>query len=90
TGFFLAGFLLLIAFFNCFFHMAIYDKLYLSGSFYRETFQFFWGKQGILIKLTIPFLRYLSPSFHPNNAKEYTSPEQRAQRMLLIQKALSE
>ena len=90
AGFFLAGFLLLIAFFNCFFHMVIYDKLYLSASFYRESFHFFWGKEGILRKLAIPFLHYLHPSFHPDKMKQYTSTAQRHDRILFIQRTLQD
>lgn len=90
VGFFLAGFLLIIAFLNCFLHMASYDKLTRQWQFYIDSFHFFWGKGGILRKLAIPFLSYLSPSFHPDKMKEYTSKEERLNRILYIQQQLEE
>lgn len=73
VGFFLAGFIMFIGFFNYFFHMVIYDKLYLSAAFYRESFRFFCAKKGILRQLAIPILSYLHPSFHPHKTKQYSS-----------------
>ncbi|MBS0286936.1 MAG: metal-dependent hydrolase [Proteobacteria bacterium] len=90
VGFFLAGFLLNIAFLNCYLHMMIYDRLYLSGSFYVESLRYFWGKEGILRHLAKPFLSYLAPNFHPNNMKEYTSHQDRANRILIIQQQLEQ
>jgi predicted metal-dependent hydrolase len=67
TGFFLAASFLMLGFFSAYGHMAIADKLYLKPSFYCQSMQFFWGKGGFLRKLSIPYLSYLLPSFHPNN-----------------------
>ncbi len=66
TGFFLAASFLMIGFLSAYGHMVIADKLYLKPSFYWQSLQFFWGKQGFLRRLSWPYLRYLLPSFHPN------------------------
>lgn len=66
TGFFLAASFLMIGFTSAYGHMAIADKLYLKPSFYKRSWQFFWGKNGFLRCLALPYLRYLLPSFHPN------------------------
>jgi len=64
-GFFLAASFLMIGFTSAYGHMAIADKLYLKPSFYKQSWQFFWGRNGFLRRLSLPYLRYLLPSFHP-------------------------
>ncbi|MBS0289307.1 MAG: metal-dependent hydrolase [Proteobacteria bacterium] len=66
AGYFLSAFFLITGFVSYFFHMVAYDKLYQSKQFYIDAFHFFWGEIGILRKLTLPFLSYLAPHFHPN------------------------
>lgn len=81
-GFFLAASFLMIGFTSAFSHMAIADKLYLKPSFYQQCWQFFWGKNGFLRQLSLPYLRYLLPSFHPVDT---TQPDN--QSLLLLQLA---
>jgi predicted metal-dependent hydrolase len=73
-GFFLSTLFSFTIFFNYFMHMMMVDKLYLKSGFYREFLSFFFGKQGILRLLMIPFLSFLKPSFHPS---QYRSEEQK-------------
>ncbi len=87
-GFFISMVLLIIAFCNCFFHMAIYDKLVFKPSFYVESFHFFWGKEGILRRLAWPILSYLRPGFHPAKVKEWSTHEERLHHFEFIQKHL--
>jgi len=89
-GYFLAAFFLLIGFSSYFLHMICYDKLYLSKSFYREAYQFFFGKIGILRVLFIGYLRYLLPRFHPNQNTYFHSFAARTSLLQLIDKQLKD
>jgi predicted metal-dependent hydrolase len=68
VGFLLAAFFLMFGFTSTFAHMARYDKLHKKKAFYKEAYQFFWSKSGIFRRLFKPYLRYLLPSFHPNDS----------------------
>lgn len=48
-----------------FFHLVIQDKLFFKGKFWIACWRLWWGKQGMLRKLLVPYLRYYSPRFHP-------------------------
>lgn len=66
VGYWLAAFFLLTGFISTFFHMVSYDKLYQKRSFYRNSYQFFFGKSGLIRQLWRPYLSYLKPGFHPH------------------------
>ncbi|MCS5712090.1 metal-dependent hydrolase [Candidatus Berkiella aquae] len=88
TGFFLAASFLMIGFSSAYWHMAIQDKLHTKLSFYRRSYQFFWGKSGLLRRLCWPYLRYLKPSFHPNDTVLDAEQNLLLEKLQLIEKQL--
>lgn len=88
TGFFLAASFLMIGFSSAYWHMAIADKLYLKASFYRKSYQFFWGKKGLIRRLCLPYLRYLAPSFHPNQIPSVNQHQHLIDQLLVIEQQL--
>ncbi|HRE32941.1 MAG TPA: metal-dependent hydrolase, partial [Candidatus Berkiella sp.] len=87
-GFILAASFLMMGFSSTYWHMAIADKLHTKWSFYRRSYQFFWGKSGLLRRLTWPYLRYLLPSFHPNQSTQDAELHHLRERLALIEKQL--
>lgn len=88
TGFLLAASFLMIGFSSAYWHMAIKDKLHLKASFYRKSYQFFWGKKGLIRRLCWPYLRYLSPTFHPNQVPSSSQQQQLIEQLLLVEQQL--
>lgn len=88
TGFVLAALFLMIGFSSAFWHMAIADKLYRQPSFYRQSWQFFWGRNGLLRRLAWPYLRYLSPRFHPNDVATKDQQQSLLEQLMRIEQQL--
>jgi predicted metal-dependent hydrolase len=78
----------MIGFSSAYWHMAIKDKLHLKASFYKKSYQFFWGKKGLIRCLCWPYLRYLLPSFHPNQSNQPSLEKQLIDNLLLIEAQL--
>ncbi|MBI2790362.1 MAG: metal-dependent hydrolase [Gammaproteobacteria bacterium] len=89
-GFFLSAFFLSMGFASYYFHMVCYDKLYKSKQFYIDTYQFFWGKHGLIKRLVIPYLRYLLPRFHPNQYSHFEQLTQLSNELMEIDRQLKE
>jgi len=90
TGFFLAASFLMVGFTSAYWHMAIHDKLYKKFSFYKDSFTFFWGKKGLIRRLAWPYLRYLLPSFHPNQTSNPEFTQVLIQNLQQMDKRLQE
>ncbi|MGE3319590.1 MAG: metal-dependent hydrolase [Candidatus Berkiella sp.] len=90
TGFILAALFLMMGFSSAYWHMAIHDKLYKKKSFFIDSYQFFLGKKGLIRRLCRPYLRYLLPSFHPNQIGDEAATQALIENLQLIDKRLAE
>lgn len=71
SGFIVVNIVSFVCFWRPFIYMVIKDKKLLSGKFYKQLFQFFFTKPGILFKIIPPLIAYLRPGFHPWQQDDY-------------------